>query len=182
VSSAYVLELSARPGGARWAETHTWTEPWQLRMLLDEFCANDDNLAAYHCLAAAATLGIWVVQQGELTRFIDLQPFIFVKQPEGARSLAELFADPETLNALLDAHDDEWLEDVELELFWDAIEDQLPALVAPVLQPDEQAPVELVFPPGAPKDSYLSFATPLTLGSVEHESGEELEPPFELPS
>jgi hypothetical protein len=39
-----------------------------------------------------------------------------------------------------------------------------------------------VAPPVAPKESYLSHANPMTLGSIDHESGEELEPPFDLPS
>lgn len=182
MSSAYILELSVGPGGSRWAETHTWTEPWQLKLILEEFCSNDDNLAAYHCISYGATLAIWVVQQGHLVDFIDLHPYLLVTLPDGKRPLGEFRADEPALNAFLDGREDDWLEDVELTLFWDPIEERLPKLRAPVLQPGESVEFEGTPPPTAPKDSYLSFANPLTLGSIEHESGEELEPPFDLPS
>ena len=182
MASAYILELSVGPGGSRWAETHTWTEAWQLRLILEEFCANDDNLAAYHCISYGATLAIWVVQEGHLVDFIDLHPYILVTLDEGKRPLAEFRADEDALSAFLDAHEDGWLEDVELTLFWDPIEERLPKLVQPVLENDETVRFEGLAPPVAPRDSYLSHANPMTLGSVDHESGEELEPPFELPS
>jgi hypothetical protein len=181
MASAYILELSVHPGGSRWAETHTWTQPWQLRLLLEEFCANTDNLAAYHCISYGATLAIWVVQAGHLVDFVDLHPFIVVTLPDGNRSLAEFLADHRALNAFLDAHEDGWLEDIELTLFWEPIAERLPQLMPPVLLLDESVNFEGVPPPTAPKDSYLSFANPLTLGSKDHEGGGELEPPFELP-
>lgn len=181
-ASAYILELSVGPGGSRWAETHTWTAPWQLKLILEEFCTNDDNLAAYHCIAYGATLGVWVVQRGHLIDFVDLHPYLLVTLPGGKRPLAELLADTGALNAFLDGRADDWLEDVELTLFWDPIEERLPNLEAPLLAPDETAPFEGLPPPAAPKETYLDFANPMTLGSIEHESGEELEPPFDLPS
>lgn len=182
MASAYILELSVGPGGSRWAETHTWTEPWQLRLILEEFCANEDNLAAYHCISYGATLGVWVVQNGHLVDFVDLHPYILVTLPGEKRPLGEFRADEDALNAFLDGREDDWLEDVKLTLFWDPIEERLPKLEAPVLAPDESVDFEGLPPPSAPKDSYLSFANPLTLGSMEQESGEELEPPFEVPS
>lgn len=182
MSSAFILELSVGPGGSRWAETHTWTEPWQLKRILEEFCANDDNLAAYHCISYGATLAIWVVQSGHLVDFVDLHPYILVTLPEGKRPLGEFRADEDALNAFLDGREDDWLEDVQLTLFWDPIEERLPKLEAPLLQHDEDAPFEGTPPAIAPKDSYLSHANPMTLGSMEHESGEELEPPFDLHS
>lgn len=181
-ASAYILELSVGPGGSRWAETHTWTEPWQLRAILEQFCENDGNLAAYHCISYGATLGIWIVQQGRLLDFIDLHPFILVGLPDGKRPLREFLDDEGALNAYLDGRTDDWLEEVELTLVWDPIEEQLPRLLAPVLSPDDEVPFSAEAFPTAPKENYLDFANPLVMGSMEHESGEELDPPFELPS
>lgn len=182
MTSAYILELSVPPGGSAWAETHTWTEPWQLRLILEEFCANDDNLAAYHCLTQRATLGVWVVQRGHLVDFVDLHPYVLVETPAGARPLGELKADEAALAPLLDGPDDAWLEAVRLSLAWDALEERLPTLSSPLLQPDEAIAFEAAPPPTAPRATWLSFVNPMTLGSMEHESGEALEPPFELPS
>jgi hypothetical protein len=175
-ASAYILELSVGPGGSRWAETHTWTEPWQLRAILEQFCENDGNLAAYHCISYGATLGIWVVQQG---RLLD---FILVGLPDGHRPLREFLDDERALNAYLDGRLDDWLEDVELTLAWEPIAGRLPRLLAPVLTPDDEVPFSATAFPTAPPDTYLDFANPLVLGSIEHESGEALDPPFELPS
>lgn len=181
-ASAFILELSVGPGGSRWAETHTWTEPWQLRAILERFCENDDNLAAYHSISYGATLGIWIVQQGRLIDFIDLHPFILVTVEGQRRPLAEFLADTEAHSSFLDAHEDGWLEDVELTLFWDPIEERLPKLLAPVLEPEDELEFVSAKLPTAPSETYLDFANPLVLGSREHESGEDLEPPFELPS
>lgn len=181
-ASAYILELSVGPGGSRWAETHTWTEPWQVRAILEQFCENDGNLAAYHCLSAGATLGVWIVQHGRLLDFVDLHPFIIVGLPDGKRPLRELLDDERALNAYLDGRADDWLEDVELTLDWEAVEARLPKLLAPLLEPDAEVPFAASKLPSAPPGSYLAFANPLVLGSRDHESGEELDPPFELPS
>lgn len=180
-ASAYILELSVGPSGSRWGELHTWTERWQLRAILEQFCENDDNLAAYHSIFYGATLGVWVVQQGRLVEFVDLHPFILVTLPEGQRPLAEFLADQPARAAFLDGHEDEWLDDVELTLFWDPVEERLPPLLPPLLGPEDEVAFTSARLPNAPADSYLEFANPLSLRSIDYEAG-ELEPPFELPS
>jgi hypothetical protein len=174
MTSCYVLELSVQPGGSRWAELHTYPEPGHLRLILEAFCANEGGLAAYHAIWYGATLGIWVIQRGEVAAFVDLHPHI--RATLGERSL--LLSDP-ALDSLRGEIDEAWdtAEQVTLELFWDPIELALPALVAPVL-----ARGDTVALTGVPDsvETYLDVADELAIGSLEAEQGEAIDPPFDL--
>jgi len=174
VTSCYVLELSVQPGGSRWAELHTYPQPGHLRLILEQFCANEGGLSAYHAIWYGATLGIWVIQRGAVAAFVDLHPHI--RATLGERSL--LLSDP-ALDAVRDEIEDAWdtADAIKLELFWDPIEIALPPLVPPVL-----ARGDSVSPAGIPESSetYLGVADELAIGSVEAEQGEEIDPPFDL--
>ncbi|UQA60338.1 hypothetical protein [Polyangium aurulentum] len=198
--SCYVLELSVQPGGSRWAETHTYSDPAHIRAWLEVFCSNDSGFSAYHAIWYGATLGIWIVQAGDVVDFIDVYPHIFARLGDappvpladdaGCRTLVRAWRKSdaeEEGNEEVEQDDDEYddedfatYESMKLELDWEAIASKLPPLVEPRIMPGQATRIRLskTLPEVA---SYLEDDS-IEFGSYEHESGEELEPPFSLPA
>lgn len=186
--SFHVLEISVQPGGARFAELHVDPDPAQLRPALAGFCANSDGLSAYLAIWYGARIGVWTVQAGVVTGFVDAYPHIAVHLDD--RPPIPL-TDDDALRALILAvreqklreEDDEVDEydlqadyhDLDMETYeamrlvvdWPAIAATLPALTPPLLQPRELAVVRHDAPP---RDTYLKTGT-IRLGAHEHETG-----------
>ncbi len=178
--SCLVLELSVQPGGSRWAELHAYTDPSHIRACLEVFCDDPCGLSAYHAIYYGARLGIWVIQAGEVSTFIDLHPFILARLPGGdAVPVRERAA----LLAMAGVGEDEELdsfdafEDFTLTANWPAVLERLPKLREPRLEPGEHTSVR--FSDARPGDTYLN-AFGVTFGSLEAESGERIDPPFEI--
>jgi hypothetical protein len=101
-------------------------------------------LNAFHAVFSGVRAGVWLVQRGRLTAFLDVTPFLRVDLGAGARTIAELWADERTLAAWAAEMEDvdPWLSNVALELFWDPIAEQLAPLQAPLLEGPDALLVE----------------------------------------
>lgn len=166
--SCYVLELSVEPGGSRWAELHAYTDPRKLAALVKRFCKNEHGFSAYHAIWYGATLGIWVVQAGVVTRFVDLHPWISARRGRGeAVPLARKAALRRALDlgAPGEPYDEDLPAKVKLAVDWDEVAALLPALKQPLLRRGEATPVRRVR--GARRASYLEDE--VQFGSVDPE-------------
>jgi hypothetical protein len=191
--------MSVQPGGSRWAELHAYADPAHIRAWLEAFCKNDGGNSAYHAIWYGATLGIWIVQKAEVVDFIDVHPHISARLGDaGPVSLADhagckalvLSARKQTPDDDEEAEDEDddhfeplGLVGVEvlvlrLELDWEAIATKLPPLVEPRLMPGQQTRIRRAKTP--PKIATYLRAGNIAFGSCDHESGEELDPPFSL--
>lgn len=198
-----MLELSVQPGGSRWAELHAYADPAHIRAWLEAFCDNGAGTSAYHAIWYGATLGIWIVQQGEVVHFIDVHPHISARIGDsqavpladekgcgalvrGARKRVEEDEDEDEGAEEDDAFDDYEDEDLDtfdamkLELDWEAIARQLPPLLEPRLMPGQRTRIRR----GAKRSTVASYLRggSLEFGSYDHEAGVHLEPPFALPA
>lgn len=181
--SLYVLELSVQPGGSRWAELHAYAEPRHLKAWVRSFCANEDGLPAYHAIWYGATLGIWTVQRGAVTKFVDLHRHVLARV---GRAEPEPLSRRGALKRLLrqagapDEDDDDFdLEAyarVKLSVDWDAVAARLPALREPTIAPGELATIRHGRPPRV--ETYLEDE--VLFGSYDAEAGERLDPPFAI--
>jgi hypothetical protein len=177
--SCYVLELSVQPGGARWAELHTYTDLGHIRLCLERFCKNEGGFAAYVGIFYGATLAIWVVQRGEVTQVIDLHDHLRAHFDGQSVPLSDRKALAPMREQQEDNEGDELMPGVSLSLLWDDIEVKLQALSEPLLAPGESTTVKQG-PVGRGMETYLPFGDPAQIGSIEVESGEELEPPVPI--
>ncbi|MBZ5715328.1 hypothetical protein [Nannocystis pusilla] len=187
--SCYVLELSVQPGGSRWAELHVYSEVQHVRACIDQFVANDDGLSTFHAVWYGATLGVWLVQRGEVVEFVDLEPHLGARIDGGdwvPLSQAQALA----IAARPRDEDDEEEEDdrspaelaahdrMELRIDWEAVAARLPALESPQLRPGQRTTVTFRSDPGV--DSYLDDGGEVRFGSWELEGGDALPPPFTI--
>jgi hypothetical protein len=182
-TSCYILELSVQPGGARWAELHVYTDPAHLRPFIEMFCAMPARMYAYFAVWYGATLGVWVVQAGEVERFIDLHRYILISR--GAHAPIPL-ADKDLVETMLLAGKrrsdrligrSAFFDGVELTLAWDELAAVLPPLRPPLLAPGDATPVS-----GHERfddDNYLPRVA--QFGSREVEGGEPIPIPFDIP-
>lgn len=186
--SCYVLELSVQPGGSRWAELHTYTNPSEIGAWLRGFCRNEQGLAAYHAIWYGATLAVWVVQRGEVVQQLDVHPFIRVRHPEEHAEWVQLDDDRRLLEMMLrltgeeqeEGEDQLEMRDVEYERYeelqmnldWDPLAALLPPLQEPLLAPAETTPVRHREKPRIA--TYLRRE--VTHGSVELEGGDVITP------
>jgi hypothetical protein len=198
--SCYVLELSVGPGGSRWAELHAYSDPDHIQAWLESFCNNDSGMSAYHGIWYGATLGIWIVQRGDVVDFIDVHPFIHARAGEGGASapLSDTKACMKVVREAVkgpgkaagEAHDEDEEDDedddfdwddyerVTLVLDWEAIAARLPPLKPPLLLPGQRTKTR------HPKkkwkvDTYFEGDS-ILFGSYDEEAGEKLDPPFDL--
>jgi hypothetical protein len=147
--SCYVLELSVGPGGSRWAEVHAYPEARTLQRWLAHFCRNEGGFSAYHAIWYGATLAIWVVEAGEVTRMIDLHPHLRAHLPDGTSLRLDdqaqrdrIGEEREDADADGEGNPFEYFERVTLETDWDAIAKELPELAPPLLHPGERTAVK----------------------------------------
>jgi hypothetical protein len=193
-----VLELSVQPGGSRWAELHVYSDPAHIRAWLEVFCDNDGGISAYHAIWYGATLGIWVVQRGDVVQFIDVYPHVSARlgaappvplaDDSGCRTLGRAWRKSEAEedeSEIVEQDDDEYDEEdfdtyaaMKLELDWEAIARQLPPLMEPRIMPGQKTPIRR----SKPLPEVASYLRPgsIAFGSYDHEAGEKLDPPFSL--
>lgn len=183
--SCYVLELSVGPGGSRWAELHTYSDPGHLRAILERFCRNPDGFSAYHAIWYGAVLGVWVVQLGKTTAFIDLHPFIRARL--GDKPPQTLDDKEGCLGLVIEARsekdDDDDFQDGDIETYaqmkleadWTAVAARLPALEAPLLSPRQQT--RIVTTIEAPAEAYFPNEEALEFGSYDPENLEAIAGP-----
>ncbi|MBL9106173.1 MAG: hypothetical protein JNL82_34945 [Myxococcales bacterium] len=140
--SCYVLELSVEPGGSRWAELHAYTDPRHLHALLTEFCSNPGGISAYHAIIYGARLGVWIVQRGEVARFVDLHPHITARLGRaGPVALTDTRGLRELTGPIDDGYEEDLPERIELGVAWPDVAAALPALEEPRLAPGERTPI-----------------------------------------
>lgn len=165
LKSAYILELTPRAPRVKWGELRVLVDGAGLKLALEEFGRAPH--AAFHVIISGATLGVWVVQRGVLTDFIDLHPFIRADLGSGARTLDELWSDERALGEWGGAMDDvdPWLEHLQLEVFWDPIAEKLPLLEPPCLAPDESVPFEYGALATRALTTRLPASNPMKLGT-----------------
>lgn len=168
MKSAYILELSPRAPQIRWGALHVANEPEALRSALEQFCRTSGD-GPFHTIISGTTLGVWVVQRGVVSQFIDLHPFLRADLGNGARTLADLWSDERTLREWgSEAMDDvdPWLEKLHLEVFWDPIAELLPPLQGPVLGPNETTPFEYGTLSAQGLKTRLAKSNPMKLGAL----------------
>lgn len=205
--SCYVLELSVSPGGSRWAELHAYSDPAHIRACLEDFCSNGAGTSAYHAIWYGATLGVWVVQAGDVVDFIDVYPSIDVRlgdrgpvplcdddatrkllveervrRVNAERAGQELDEDDDTDDDIANEHyndvDMDIYEAMELSLDWARVAARLPALTPPLLDPG--ARTHLRFAPSLPSRGYLAHKSVIKFGSRDQESGEVIDTSFKV--
>jgi hypothetical protein len=204
--SCYVLELSVSPGGSRWAELHAYSDPAHIRVWLADFCANHSGFSAYHAISYGATLGVWVIQAGAVVDFIDVYPNISVQlgdhapvplRGDATRALvvAERIRRIEAERAGKPPGDDdennddmasEDYNDIDMDIYeamklhldWAAVAARLPPLAPPLLAPGDRT--HLRFSATLAARGYLADKSVIKFGSREQESGDVMDPPFEI--
>ncbi len=129
--SCYVLELSVRPGGARRGDFFTYNNIEHIRSILEqEFLSENEEARAlftYLATCYGETIALWVIQASKIVKVIDLRPYIVAHFPDG----------------LVHKLDQDLLEDIEdgcvaeFDLNWEEIQQQIPVLQEPLLQPGE---------------------------------------------
>lgn len=168
MKSAYILELSPRAPQTRWGALHVTVEPEALRGVLEQFC-RANGAGPFHAIISGTTLGVWVVQRGVVSEFIDLHPFIRADLGNGARTLADLWSDERMLREWgSEAMDDvdPWLEKLHLEVFWDPIAELLPPLQLPLLAQNEATPFDYGPLSTQVLKTRLAKANPMKLGEL----------------
>lgn len=177
--SCYVYELSIRPGGWRWAELHAYADPDHIRRVVERFGRNENGYAGGLVVWGDATFGIWVVQRGVATRFIELRAFMSLRV---GRKKPVPLADASAVTGLVgpaDAeYDDDLAQQIRLGVEWDRLLAQLPALAAPELAPGEFTPVRART--RWPVPTYLRSSDGVFFGSTDAESGYRIKPPFRI--
>jgi hypothetical protein len=171
--SFYLLEMSVPPGAFRQAELHTYSDLDLIRRVLESWadsCSDGGDIV----FASGATLGIWVVQLGKVTAYIDLRDHVFVK--DGSNSRVSISSEA-VLEAVANASDWVELARFELSLEWEAIRPLVPPLQAPLLEPGRTVRLRRPKKLGPP-DSYLPGVT--RIGSIDEETGEN-PAPFPVP-
>lgn len=175
--SCYVYELSIRPGGWRWAELHAYADPDHIRRVVERFGRNENGYAGSLVVWGDATFGIWIVQRGLVTRFIELRAFMSLRV---GRKTPVPLADASAVTGLVgpaDAeYDDDLAQQIRLGLEWDRLLAQLPALATPVLAPGEYTRIRH----GKRKPARTYFSEGVFFGSTDAESGYRIKPPFRI--
>ncbi|MCY1054252.1 hypothetical protein [Nannocystis sp. SCPEA4] len=193
--SCYIVELSVQPGGSRWAELHVYSEVQHVRACVDQFVANDDGLSTYHAVWYGATLGVWLVQRGEVVEFVDLEPHLSARidgsewVPLSQAQALVLAARPRDEDGDEEEEDDRLPADfedcdldaygrMELRIDWEAVAACLPALESPQLRPGQRTTVTFRSKPEI--GSYLDDGDEVRFGSWDLEGGDGLPPPFTI--
>lgn len=151
---------------------------------LRNFCKNEHGFSAYHALFyGGAVLGIWVVQRGEVVKFVDLYAYITARL---GRSESVPLSRKVAVKRMLAAEYDEEQDDdgdllcrrIKLGYSWDEVAARLPALKEPRLAPGERCSIKnRKKRPGVP---VYRRKGGVLFGSVDVEAGERIEPPFKI--
>ena len=165
MKSCYILEFSVRSASARHAEVYVYETLTAIHhrvhhALFGEPVPSAEAFVVSYVLSDP-TLGVWVVQRGQVTQFADLRPFVAIVDRDGH---AMPLGDPAGLAALrhLIASDPD--HPVTLAIDWTAFAAPLPPLEAPLLAPEETT--EVTLDPGL----IPATGTYLVSGEVEHGS------------
>jgi hypothetical protein len=130
VPSTYVVQFTdGEFGGMLWSEQHVFSDADGIRQALVELAAapwsRRQNAFSYEM-----TLGVWVIQAGQVDEFIDLAD-CFSSTCEGQVLTLPQLKDSPTIDTR------ELIEDgveLELRLDWAAVERLLPPLTEPLMQ------------------------------------------------
>lgn len=80
MKSCYILEFSVQPGAARHAEVYVYETLDALRHRVNQAVLGEPASVAEAFVASYLlsdpTFGVWVVQRGQVTRFVDLRPHV----------------------------------------------------------------------------------------------------------
>lgn len=192
--SCYVVELSVGPGGSRWAELHAYSQPAHVRWVIEQFCKNPGGMSAYHAIWYGAVLGVWTIQGGEVTVFLDLHPLlragldgkptVALDDNKGCLRLVRE-GRPEVDEDEDEESDDEDYDDADFDTYermvltfdWKVIAARLPALEPPLLAPGEQTTTVRAKKAGLPKGTYLQLERSVSFGSRDVECGNDLPGP-----
>lgn len=132
-SSTYVIQLSVGEfGGMPWTEHHVFSELSRVREALEAFSTAPLERRE-HAFWSDATLGVWVVQLGHVTGFVNLSEYFSTTINDQRVTLPEVRAS-ESIDV------DELLEEgveLPLRLDWPRLETRLPKLMEPLLQSTE---------------------------------------------
>ncbi|MFT3770998.1 MAG: hypothetical protein QM820_36740 [Minicystis sp.] len=203
--STYVVELSVGPGGSRWAELHAYADPAHVRWVIERFCKNLGGMSAYHAIWYGAILGVWTLQRGEVTSFVDLHAFLTVELP--GKGTAKLDDREGCLRLVLerrkeihlaeranaedgddeeeDEYGDEDFDDVDLQTYeemvlkadWSAVAAELSPLDPPLLASGERTAVAIADRWKMQRRSYLFLGHTIRFGSYDEEAGATLAGP-----
>jgi hypothetical protein len=131
MKSAYVVELSVQPGGARRANMIVCSKSAHVRAVLEwEFAGSPDHraLAADLAVFYGETIGVHVVQAGTFAKFVDLHPFLRAHVDGAPPILLDDTAAIEALRAQREEEGRDFVEEAEFDIDWAGIEKALPAL------------------------------------------------------
>ena len=168
--SCYLLELSVEPGGARRGDIWAYSQWSDIRRAIESEFINDDPL--YNALAAdlavfyGETIGIWVVQSGRATKFIDLHPFLRARV-EGSRAVA--LDDALGLEALQPPEG--FVTKAEFEIDWDGIREALPPLSGRLLAAGEWTAIARDAD-AISGSSYIALSDRIGYGHTDAENGD----------
>lgn len=172
--SAYVVEYSVMPGGARRGNLLVCNTPAHVRAIIAWEYAGDPQHAALAADFAAfygSVIGVWTVQHGKATAFLDLHRYLRARI-DGAPPVR--LDDEAALEALREKREDEerdFVEAAEFDVDWDGIAAALPALEPPLLAPDETLVISELGLDVA--ESHLSLADELAWGWNDTEGEDE---------
>lgn len=138
--------------------------------------------SAYHAIGYGATLAIWTIRGGEVTAYVDLHPYLRAKLPDGTvLEMGDRASVARVAEARAADEDWAWFDDVILELRWTEVAAMLERLVPPLLAIGERMTVKNPWA-DAPRGRRVAtcLRSEIAFGSYDHESGEDLEQPFEI--
>jgi hypothetical protein len=177
--SFYILELSIQPfDEGRRADMLVYNRPEHLLDLLKQEFQTEAlerrSRASALCIGYGATLVIWVVQQGKVTKAIDLHPFIHVSL--GGRPTLPLTEGEELMKMMSQADVEEEYDfsevDPRFEIDWPAISKQLEPLKGEVLERGQRSGITVSSKLVEELGSYLRMIKPLRgAAEDEHEGG-----------
>ena len=174
MKSAYIVELSVMPGGARRGNLLVCNTLAHVRAILEwEFTGDPEHaaLAADFVAFYGSVVGVWTVQHGKAVGFLDLHPLLRARI-DGAAPIK--LDDKPALDALREQRveqERDFVEAAEIDVDWRGIEAALPALEPPLIQPGETLTIAEL---GVDvHESHISVAEELAFGWNDTEGEDE---------
>ena len=168
----YVLELSVQPGGARWAELHTYTLKENILSIFRDFVENNE-MAVFFTVQCEATLKIWVVRNGEVDDDVNLVSYLRIQTEDNGEFDAD---DPDLYDLLEDT--DTAADASKIRVDWTELTKDIPELNPENrFKPGEEMTLTDT---GTGFNSYLDESIILKIGSYEVESVGDFTPNVEL--